>query len=90
MLENVIFDEATHGVDFSDASITQNTRGTYPIEHVGNAQIPCVGEHQADVIFLACDAFGMLPPVVQLTPEDAMYHFIRGYTAKVAGTERAR
>jgi len=87
VLENVIYDEETHGVDFSDASITQNTRGAYPIEHVANAQIPCVGEHPADVIFLTCDAFGVLPPVARLTPEEAMYHFISGYTAKIAGTE---
>lgn len=87
VLENVVFDEATHGVDFSDASITQNTRGAYPIEHVANAQIPCVGEHPSDVIFLTCDAFGVLPPVARLTPEEAMYHFMSGYTAKVAGTE---
>jgi len=81
VLENVVFDETTHGVDFSDASITQNTRGAYPIEHVANAQIPCVGEHPSDVIFLTCDAFGVL------TAEEAMYHFMSGYTAKVAGTE---
>lgn len=87
VLENVIYDEETHGVDFSDASITQNTRGAYPIEHVANAKIPCVGEHPADVIFLTCDAFGVLPPVARLTPEEAMYHFISGYTAKIAGTE---
>ncbi len=87
VLENVIYNGQTHGVDFTDASITQNTRGAYPIEHVANATIPCVGDHPADVIFLTCDAFGVLPPVARLTPEEAMYHFISGYTAKVAGTE---
>jgi phosphoenolpyruvate carboxykinase (ATP) len=87
VLENVIYDEESHGVDFTDSSITQNTRGAYPIENVANAKIPCVGEHPSDVIFLTCDAFGVLPPVARLTPEEAMYHFISGYTAKVAGTE---
>jgi len=87
VLENVIYNEQTHGVDFTDASITQNTRGAYPIEHVANASIPCVGEHPKDVIFLTCDAFGVLPPVARLTPQEAMYHFVSGYTAKVAGTE---
>jgi phosphoenolpyruvate carboxykinase (ATP) len=87
VLENVIYDEQTHGVDFTDDSITENTRGAYPIENVSNAKVPCVGDHPSDVIFLTCDAFGVLPPVAKLTPEEAMYHFISGYTAKVAGTE---
>jgi phosphoenolpyruvate carboxykinase (ATP) len=87
VLENVIYDKQTHGVDFTDDSITENTRGAYPIENVSNAKVPCIGDHPADVIFLTCDAFGVLPPVSRLTPEEAMYHFISGYTAKVAGTE---
>lgn len=87
VLENVIFDERSHQVDFSDTSITQNTRGAYPIEFIRNAKIPCVAGHPKDVIFLTCDAFGVLPPVSKLSPEHAMYHFISGYTAKVAGTE---
>lgn len=87
VLENVIYDEDTHGVDFTDDTITENTRGAYPIEHVANAVVPCVGSHPTDVIFLTCDAFGVLPPVSRLTQEEAMYHFISGYTAKVAGTE---
>ena len=87
VLENVVYDEAHHHVDFNNTSITQNTRGAYPIEHMGNAKIPCVAEHPQDVIFLTCDAFGVLPPVSRLTPEQAMYYFISGYTAKVAGTE---
>lgn len=87
VLENVIFDKHHHEVDFHDTSITQNTRGAYPIEYIGNAKIPCMSGHPSDVIFLTCDAFGVLPPVSKLTPEQAMYHFISGYTAKVAGTE---
>lgn len=87
VLENVVFDPNTHHVDFHDTSITQNTRGAYPIEFIGNAKIPCVAGHPTDVIFLTCDAFGVLPPVSRLTPAQAMYQFISGYTAKVAGTE---
>ncbi|MAT14652.1 MAG: phosphoenolpyruvate carboxykinase (ATP) [Planctomyces sp.] len=87
VLENVVYDQAHHHVDFDDTSITQNTRGAYPIEFMPSAKIPCVAEHPCDVIFLTCDAFGVLPPVSRLTPEQAMYHFISGYTAKVAGTE---
>jgi phosphoenolpyruvate carboxykinase (ATP) len=86
VLENVVLDEDT-GVDFTDTSITENTRGAYPIEHIPSARIPCVGGHPTDIIFLTCDAFGVLPPVAALSPAHAMYHFISGYTAKVAGTE---
>jgi len=88
VLENVVFDDEGHHVDFHDTSITQNTRGAYPIEFIQNAKMPCVAGHPTDIIFLTCDAFGVLPPVSKLTPEQAMYHFISGYTAKVAGTER--
>ncbi len=87
VLENVVYDEADHHVDFANSSITENTRGAYPIDYVENARIPCVAGHPTDVIFLTCDAFGVLPPVSRLTPEQAEYHFISGYTAKVAGTE---
>jgi phosphoenolpyruvate carboxykinase (ATP) len=87
VLENVVFEDEGHHVDFHDTSITQNTRGAYPIEFIKNAKVPCVAGHPTDVIFLTCDAFGVLPPVSKLTPEQAMYHFISGYTAKVAGTE---
>ena len=87
VLENVVYDRSHHHVDFNDTSITQNTRGAYPIEFMRNAKIPCVAGHPTDVIFLTCDAFGVLPPVARLTPEQAMYFFISGYTAKVAGTE---
>ena len=68
-------------------SITQNTRASYPIEYIPNAKIPCIGGHPKNIILLTADAFGVLPPVSKLTPEQAMYHFISGYTAKVAGTE---
>jgi phosphoenolpyruvate carboxykinase (ATP) len=74
-------------VDFADTSITENTRGAYPIEFIHSARIPCVAGHPTDVIFLTCDAFGVLPPVSSLSPAHAMYHFVSGYTAKVAGTE---
>ncbi len=87
VLENVVYDEGDHHVDFDNTTITQNTRGAYPIEHMTNAKIPCVSGHPSDIIFLTCDAFGVLPPVSKLTAEQAMYHFISGYTAKVAGTE---
>ena len=87
VLENVVYDEDTREVDYHDVSLTQNTRGSYPIEHIPNAKIPCVGGHPKNVVFLTCDAFGVLPPVSKLSPAHAMYHFIAGYTAKVAGTE---
>ena len=87
VLENVVYDESDHHVDFCDTSITENTRGAYPINFIPNAKIPCVAGHPTHVIFLTCDAFGVLPPVSRLTPQQAEYHFISGYTAKVAGTE---
>lgn len=87
VLENVVYDKETREVDFTDDSITKNTRTSYPIYKVRNAKIPCTTGHPDNIIFLTCDAFGILPPVAKLTPEQAMYHFISGYTAKVAGTE---
>lgn len=87
VLENVVYDKADHHVDFNNSSITENTRGAYPIEYIPNVRIPCTAGQPTDVIFLTCDAFGVLPPVSKLTPEQAEYHFISGYTAKVAGTE---
>ena len=77
----------TRLVDYENTSLTENTRASYPIEYISNAKIPCVADHPGQIIFLTCDAFGVLPPVSQLTPEQVMYHFISGYTAKVAGTE---
>lgn len=87
ILENVGYDERTREVDYKDTTITQNTRASYPIEFISNAKIPCVAKHPKNIIFLTYDAFGVIPPVSKLTPEQAMYHFISGYTAKVAGTE---
>jgi phosphoenolpyruvate carboxykinase (ATP) len=88
ILENVVYDPETGKVDYSRTDYTQNTRTSYPVEHISNAKIPCRSEsHPKNIVFLTCDAFGVLPPVSKLTPEQAMYHFISGYTAKVAGTE---
>jgi phosphoenolpyruvate carboxykinase (ATP) len=87
VLENVVYDQDTHRVNYDDASITENTRVAYPIEFIPRAKIPCLGGHPENIIFLTCDAFGVLPPVSILTADQAMYHFISGYTAKVAGTE---
>ncbi len=86
VLENVVLEDDRR-VDFADTSVTENTRGAYPIEFIQNARIPCVADHPTDIIFLTCDAFGVLPPVSSLSASQAMYHFISGYTAKVAGTE---
>nr|Q9XFA2.1 RecName: Full=Phosphoenolpyruvate carboxykinase (ATP) 2 [Urochloa panicoides]AAD24485.1 phosphoenolpyruvate carboxykinase 2 [Urochloa panicoides] len=87
VLENVVFNERTREVDYADKSITENTRAAYPIEFIPNAKIPCVGPHPKNVILLACDAYGVLPPVSKLNLAQTMYHFISGYTAIVAGTE---
>ena len=87
VLENVVYDDRTRIVDFDDKSLTENTRSSYPIEFIPNTKKPCLGGHPKNIIFLSCDAFGVLPPVSELSPEQAMYHFISGYTAKVAGTE---
>ncbi|GAB4822462.1 hypothetical protein N2152v2_009508 [Parachlorella kessleri] len=87
ILENVVFDEETRSVDYDSNRITENTRASYPIEFIENAKIPCIGGHPKNIIMLCCDAFGVLPPVSKLSKEQAMYYFISGYTAKVAGTE---
>jgi phosphoenolpyruvate carboxykinase (ATP) len=87
VLENVAYNEETRAVDFDSTVLTENTRAAYPIEFIDNAKAPCVGSHPRNIIFLTCDAFGVIPPVSRLTPEQAMYHFISGYTARVAGTE---
>lgn len=86
ILENIKMDE-NGKVDFADTSITQNTRVSYPIYHIKNIQVPSVGENPKNIFFLTADAFGVLPPISKLTPAQAAYHFISGYTAKVAGTE---
>ena len=86
ILENVIMDR-NGKVDFSDTSITQNTRVSYPLDHIGNIQFPSIGKDVKNIFFLTADAFGVLPPISKLTPSQAAYHFISGYTAKVAGTE---
>ncbi|MEW4922199.1 phosphoenolpyruvate carboxykinase (ATP) [Algibacter sp. 2305UL17-15] len=86
LLENVSIDK-NGKVDYTDGSITKNTRVSYPISHIENIQIPSIGKNPKYIFFLTADAFGVLPPMSQLTPEQAAYHFISGYTAKVAGTE---
>jgi len=88
ILENVAMDAATRRVDLFDNTFTENTRGSYPISHIPNATRDGVGGLPKNVIFLSADAFGVLPPVSKLTTAQAMYHFLSGYTAKVAGTER--
>lgn len=88
VLENTVIDKSTRQVDFRDGSKTENTRVSYPIEFIPHAKTPCVGGHPKNIVFLTCDAFGVLPPVTRLNPHQAMYHFISGYTAKVAGTEQ--
>ncbi|MEL0010619.1 MAG: phosphoenolpyruvate carboxykinase (ATP) [Bacteroidota bacterium] len=87
ILENVVLDD-NREPDFDDVRLTQNTRCSYPIDFIPNASETGKGNHPENIIFLTCDAFGVLPPIARLTPEQAMYHFISGYTAKVAGTER--
>ena len=87
VLENLVYNPISRVVDYADKSITENTRCAYPIEYIPNAKIPCMGGHPSNIIMLTCDAFGVLPPVSKLTSAQAMYHFISGYTAKVAGTE---
>jgi phosphoenolpyruvate carboxykinase (ATP) len=88
ILENVVLDETTREIDFDDGSVTENTRASYPIHYIPNAVLPSRGRHPCNVVFLTADAFGVLPPISRLTPDQAMYHFLSGYTAKVAGTER--
>jgi len=87
ILENVAMNEETRELDFTDASKTENTRGAYPIDFIPNASKENLGPPPSTIIFLTADAFGVLPPIARLTPDQAMYHFLSGYTAKVAGTE---
>ncbi|MGD0940994.1 MAG: phosphoenolpyruvate carboxykinase (ATP) [Terracidiphilus sp.] len=86
VLENVILNEGREP-DYFNISLTENTRAAYPVDFIDNAVIPGIGGHPKNVMFLAADAFGVLPPISRLTPEQAMYHFLSGYTAKLAGTE---
>ncbi len=87
VLENVVLDDATREPDYDDGAKTENTRVTYPVSFIDDARIPSVGNHPKNVLFLTADAFGVLPPVAKLTPAQAMYYFINGYTSKLAGTE---
>lgn len=87
ILENIVFKAGTKEVDFEDGSKTENTRVSYPLYHIDNIAEPSVGENPTNIFFLTCDAYGVLPPISKLTPGQAMFHFISGYTAKVAGTE---
>ncbi|MGB9600014.1 MAG: phosphoenolpyruvate carboxykinase (ATP), partial [Myxococcota bacterium] len=87
ILENVIYDENTRIVNYDDSSITENTRATYPVDFIPQVILDGKGNHPENIFFLTADAFGILPPVSKLEPEMAMYHFLSGYTAKVAGTE---
>ncbi|MEL7163544.1 MAG: phosphoenolpyruvate carboxykinase (ATP), partial [Bacteroidota bacterium] len=87
MLENIGLQADGHTPDYEDSSITQNTRVSYPIHHIDNIMYNSRGDLPRNIFFLTCDAFGVLPPISKLTPEQAMYHFISGYTAKIAGTE---
>lgn len=88
ILENVVYNPLTRQPDYDDVSITENTRCAYPIEYIPNAKIPCIVERQpSNIIMLTCDAFGVLPPISKLSPEQASYHFLAGYTSKTPGTE---
>ena len=88
ILENVCFDPDSRRVDLDDGRLTENTRAAYPLTHIPNVVADGMGGHPAHIVMLTCDAFGVMPPISQLTPEQARYHFLAGYTAKVAGTER--
>jgi phosphoenolpyruvate carboxykinase (ATP) len=88
ILENVVFDPFSRVVDYNDSTLTENTRCAYPIEYISNAKIPCCSStHPKNIILLTCDASGVLPPISKLTKAQTMYHFISGYTSKMAGTE---
>jgi len=88
ILENVVMDDETRDIDFDDDSITENTRSSYPIAFIPGAVQNGLAGHPAHVVFLTADAFGVMPPIARLTADQAMYHFLSGYTAKLAGTER--
>jgi len=88
LLENVVIDETSRKLDLDDARLTENTRASYDISVISNAKLDGIGGHPKNIVMLTCDAFGVLPPIARLTPEQAMYHFLSGYTARVSGTER--
>ena len=88
VIENMVFDEETKELDFEDDSLTANMRCAYPLHYISNASSSALGGHPKNIIMLTCDAFGVLPPIARLTPAQAMYHFLSGFTSKVAGTER--
>jgi len=88
VLENVVIDPVTRDINFDDGSLTENTRGAYSIECIDNAVLEGIGGHPQNIIMLTADAYGVLPPIARLSPEAAMYHYLSGYTAKVAGTEK--
>lgn len=87
LLENITYKKGTNEVNFADGSKTENTRVSYPIGHIRNIAVPSIGKNPKNIFFLTCDAYGVLPPISKLTPGQAAFHFISGYTAKVAGTE---
>ncbi|MEO6360239.1 MAG: phosphoenolpyruvate carboxykinase [Sphingomicrobium sp.] len=87
VLENVVMNEATRELDFDDATLAENSRGAYPIDFIPNSSVDNMGPLPKNIVMLTADAFGVLPPIARLTPDQAMYHFLSGYTAKVAGTE---
>jgi phosphoenolpyruvate carboxykinase (ATP) len=88
VIENMVFDPETRALDFDDDSLTANMRCAYPLDYISNASDTGLGGHPKNIIMLTCDAFGVLPPIARLTPAQAMYHFLSGFTSKVAGTER--
>ncbi|MGR3756406.1 MAG: phosphoenolpyruvate carboxykinase [Tranquillimonas sp.] len=88
VIENMVYDPETKELDFEDDTLTANMRCAYPLDYISNASATALGGHPKNVIMLTCDAFGVLPPIARLTPAQAMYHFLSGFTSKVAGTER--
>ena len=88
VVENMVFDPETLELDFEDDSLTANTRCAYPLEYISNASATGLGGHPRNIVMLTCDAFGVLPPIARLSPAQAMYHFLSGFTSKVAGTEQ--
>jgi phosphoenolpyruvate carboxykinase (ATP) len=87
VLENVVLDRSTQVPDYANEAVTENTRAAYPLDFIDNAVVPSMGGHPKNIFFLAADAFGVLPPLSHLSPEQAMYHFLSGYTSKIAATE---